>query len=64
MIAGPADIVPGVHTTGELGMMTKEQSLVLETKGGEGVVVLTGCAHLGLENILEAAKVFGELYVW
>ncbi len=45
-------------------MMTKEQSLVLETKGGEGVVVLTGCAHLGLENILEAAKVFGELYVW
>ena len=43
-------------------MMTKEQSLVLETKGGEGVVALTGCAHPGLETILDAAKVSGELY--
>jgi 7,8-dihydropterin-6-yl-methyl-4-(beta-D-ribofuranosyl)aminobenzene 5'-phosphate synthase len=58
-VSGPADIVPGVHTTGELGIGIKEQSLVLETKGG--VVVLTGCAHPGLETILEAAKVFGEL---
>lgn len=61
-VSGPADIVPGVHTTGELraGAGIKEQSLVLDTK--EGVVVLTGCAHPGLENILEAAKRFGELY--
>jgi len=61
-VSGPADIVPGVHTTGELGIGIKEQSLVLETKGGRSVVVLTGCAHPGLENILEAGKVFGELY--
>lgn len=65
-VSGPADIVPGVHTTGELraGAGIKEQSLVLDTKEGvgEGVVVLTGCAHPGLENILEAAKRFGELY--
>ena len=63
-VSGPADIVPGVHTTGELGAGAgiKEQSLVLDTKEGEGVVVLTGCAHPGLENILEAAKRFGELY--
>ncbi|MCD6456795.1 MAG: MBL fold metallo-hydrolase [Methanophagales archaeon] len=63
-VSGPADIVPGVHTTGELraGAGIKEQSLVLDTKECEGVVVLTGCAHPGLENILEAAKGFGELY--
>lgn len=63
-VSGPADIVPGVHTTGELraGAGIKEQSLVLDTKEGEGVVVLTGCAHPGLENILEAAKRFGVLY--
>lgn len=63
-VSGPADIVPGVHTTGELraGAGIKEQSLVLDTKEGKGVVVLTGCAHPGLENILEAAKRFGELY--
>jgi len=63
-VSEPADIVPGVHTTGELraGTGIKEQSLVLDTKEGEGVVVLTGCAHPGLENILEAAKRFGVLY--
>ncbi len=61
-VSGPADIVPGIHTTGELGIGIKEQSLVLETKESEGVVVLTGCAHPGLENILDAAKFFGELY--
>ena len=55
-----ADIVPGVHTTGELGLTIKEQSLVLDTQ--EGVVVLTGCAHPGLKTIFGAAKVFGELY--
>jgi len=59
-VSEPRDIIPGVHTTGELGRGIREQSLVLDTE--EGVVVLTGCAHPGLENILEAATVFGELY--
>jgi len=59
-VSGPGDITPGVHTTGELGLMTKEQSLVLETEGG--VVVLTGCAHPGLENIVDTATYFGDVY--
>lgn len=59
-VSEPRDIIPGVHTTGELGRGIREQSLVLDAE--EGVVVLTGCAHPGLENILEAATVFGELY--
>jgi len=58
-VSGPGDITKSVHTTGELGLMTKEQSLVLETEGG--VVVLTGCAHPGLENIIDAATSFGEV---
>ncbi len=61
-VSEPKEIVPGVYTTGEVGIPVKEQSLVLETKGGKGVVVVTGCAHPGLEAILEAAKVFGKLY--
>ncbi|MBE0517479.1 MAG: hypothetical protein IBX41_08875 [Methanophagales archaeon] len=36
--------------------------MVLKTKGGEGVVVVTGCGHPGLEKIFEAAKAFGTLY--
>ncbi|MFZ2070673.1 MAG: MBL fold metallo-hydrolase [Halobacteriota archaeon] len=58
-VSGPEDIITGVHTTGELGTVIKEQSLVLDTCEGE--VVLTGCAHPGLNTILEAAKVFGEV---
>jgi len=59
-VTGPADIISGVHTTGELGTELKEQSLVLDTT--EGVVVLTGCAHPGLGTIMETAKVFGDVY--
>jgi 7,8-dihydropterin-6-yl-methyl-4-(beta-D-ribofuranosyl)aminobenzene 5'-phosphate synthase len=56
----PREIVPGVYTTGELGAWQKEQSLVLDTP--KGMVVVTGCAHPGLEAILAAAATFGELY--
>jgi 7,8-dihydropterin-6-yl-methyl-4-(beta-D-ribofuranosyl)aminobenzene 5'-phosphate synthase len=61
-VSRPEDIIHGVYTTGELGMMIKEQSLVVEMKGGEGVIVITGCAHPGLGKILEVSKDFGELY--
>jgi len=58
-VSGPADIAPGVHTTGELGIGIKEQSLVLDTAVGE--LVLTGCAHPGLDTIMDSARVFGNL---
>lgn len=61
-VSEPTEIVPGVYTLGDFGVPVTEQSLVLEPHGGEGVVVLTGCAHPGLENILAAATRFGELY--
>jgi len=56
----PRAIVPDVYTTGELGAGQKEQSLVLETP--KGMVVVTGCAHPGLEAIIAAAATFGKLY--
>ncbi|MEA1985425.1 MAG: MBL fold metallo-hydrolase [Euryarchaeota archaeon] len=52
-------ILPGVYTTGELGSDIKEQSLVLE--GDRGVWVVTGCAHPGLAEIMEAASQFGDV---
>lgn len=63
-VSEPKEIVPGVYTTGELRIarLLTEQSLVLKRKGGEGVVVVTGCGHPGLDKIFEAAKVFGTLY--
>ncbi len=54
------EISEGFYTTGELGRFTKEQSLIVETDNG--LTVITGCSHPGLENILKAASKFGEIY--
>jgi len=56
----PTEICPGIYSTGALGTFIKEQSLVINTEKGN--VVITGCAHPGLENIIEKSKVLGEIY--
>jgi len=54
------EVCEGVFTTGELGQFVKEQSLVVKT--GNGLTVITGCAHPGLENILRVASKLGDIY--
>lgn len=56
-VSEPMTIIEGVHSTGELGTGIIEQSLVLDTS--KGLVVITGCAHPGIVNIVSRAK---ELY--
>jgi 7,8-dihydropterin-6-yl-methyl-4-(beta-D-ribofuranosyl)aminobenzene 5'-phosphate synthase len=53
-IQEPALICKSVYSTGELGMRIKEQSLILHSD--KGVVLITGCAHPGIEKIVRAAK--------
>lgn len=48
------ELFTGVYTTGELGRGIKEQSLVVKTS--QGLVIVTGCAHPGVVNIIRAAK--------
>jgi 7,8-dihydropterin-6-yl-methyl-4-(beta-D-ribofuranosyl)aminobenzene 5'-phosphate synthase len=43
-----------VSTTGELGTSIKEQSLIVKTN--KGLVVITGCAHPGIVDIVRHAK--------
>jgi len=51
----PGDaIVEGFWSTGELGTAIPEQVLVLQT--GQGLVIITGCAHPGIVEILEQAQ--------
>lgn len=50
----PRMIIPGVYTTGALNTSIKEQSLILETK--KGLIIITGCAHYGIVNILTRVK--------
>ena len=58
-VAGSVRITPSVFSLGELGKDIKEQSLGLVT--GQGVVVVTGCAHPGLDHIMAAARPWGTL---
>ncbi|HQO09010.1 MAG TPA: MBL fold metallo-hydrolase [Clostridiales bacterium] len=44
----PSEIYPGIYTTGELNDI--EQSMFLDTQ--KGAVVIIGCCHPGLGNIL------------
>jgi len=54
----PLEICHKVFSTGELGGM--EQSLVVSTD--KGLVVVVGCSHPGVGNILDSASRFGEVY--
>ena len=47
----PLEICDSVHSTGEMGTAIIEQSLVLSTD--RGLVLITGCAHPGIADILE-----------
>ena len=49
----PRGIVPRISTTGDLGGSVPEQAFLLETM--DGVVVLTGCTHSGLDTLLSSA---------
>lgn len=53
-VSEPLRICEDVHSTGELGAAVREQSLVIETE--KGLVVITGCAHPGIIEIVEKAK--------
>ncbi len=43
-----------VWSTGELGTWMKEQSLIIHTP--KGLIIVTGCAHPGVVNIVKVAK--------
>jgi 7,8-dihydropterin-6-yl-methyl-4-(beta-D-ribofuranosyl)aminobenzene 5'-phosphate synthase len=54
----PQEICGNVYTTGALGRRIKEQVLVLRTQ--RGLVVLTGCAHPGIAQILKKIRSLHE----
>jgi 7,8-dihydropterin-6-yl-methyl-4-(beta-D-ribofuranosyl)aminobenzene 5'-phosphate synthase len=50
-VSEPMEICKDVHLTGEMGINIKEHSLIFDTS--EGLVVLTGCAHPGVADIVK-----------
>jgi 7,8-dihydropterin-6-yl-methyl-4-(beta-D-ribofuranosyl)aminobenzene 5'-phosphate synthase len=58
-VAVSTKISDGVYSTGELGTTIKEQSLLIDS--AEGLIVITGCAHPGIVEIVkETKKIFPE----
>jgi 7,8-dihydropterin-6-yl-methyl-4-(beta-D-ribofuranosyl)aminobenzene 5'-phosphate synthase len=51
----PLKICKGVHLTGPMGKQIIEQSMIVDT--AVGTVVITGCAHPGIVNIVQKSKV-------
>jgi 7,8-dihydropterin-6-yl-methyl-4-(beta-D-ribofuranosyl)aminobenzene 5'-phosphate synthase len=53
-VHGTVKICDGVYSTGELGTAPREQSLVVRT--ARGLVIVTGCAHPGIERVVRMAR--------
>ena len=52
--AAPVEICKGVHLTGPMGKEIIEQAMIVDTM--EGSVVITGCAHPGIVDIVRKSK--------
>ena len=50
-VSEPVQICGGVYTTGDLAGTVREQSLIFDT--GPSAVLMTGCAHPGIVNVVE-----------
>ena len=53
-VSAPGKISDFAYTTGELYGPPEEQSLIIDSK--KGLVIITGCAHPGIVNIVKSAK--------
>jgi 7,8-dihydropterin-6-yl-methyl-4-(beta-D-ribofuranosyl)aminobenzene 5'-phosphate synthase len=57
-VTGPAEILPGLWSTGAMGTRIVEQALVALTE--DGLVVVTGCAHPGVDEMVARAREIGQ----
>ena len=59
LVVKPYKICNGLFSTGVMGNRTKEQALIINSK--RGLILITGCAHPGIINIIEKAmKMFNK----
>jgi len=53
-VEGPLEICENVYSTGQVGRLIQEQSLIIRTD--KGLVVMVGCAHPAIMKIFENPK--------
>jgi 7,8-dihydropterin-6-yl-methyl-4-(beta-D-ribofuranosyl)aminobenzene 5'-phosphate synthase len=57
-VTGATEILPGLWSTGQMGTDIVEQALVARTE--RGLVVVTGCAHPGVDKMVARAREIGQ----
>jgi 7,8-dihydropterin-6-yl-methyl-4-(beta-D-ribofuranosyl)aminobenzene 5'-phosphate synthase len=57
----PMTIAEMIRTTGEIDGAIIEQALIVQTN--KGLVVITGCAHPGIVEMVRRARAYGEVYL-
>ncbi len=60
-VSAAQPIASHIWTTGEMGTSPVEQALIVETD--KGLVVLSGCAHPGVVEIVKQARAYGDVYL-
>jgi len=58
----PTRLLHRIHSSGEMGDSIKEQALILETSSG--LLIITGCAHPGVVNVVRKAKELFKVEVY
>jgi 7,8-dihydropterin-6-yl-methyl-4-(beta-D-ribofuranosyl)aminobenzene 5'-phosphate synthase len=53
-VGDPVRLFDSVYSSGEMGDRIKEQALIVETS--TGLVIITGCAHPGIVNVVKEAR--------
>ena len=53
-VGEPMEICENAYSSGELGISIIEQSLIIKTE--KGLVIITGCSHPGIVNIVKHVK--------
>ena len=57
-VGSSLEILPGAWSTEEMGQGIKEQSLLIDTS--KGMILITGCAHPGIIEIIKKAKMLAR----
>ena len=67
-ITGPTKIHENVFSTGQLDGIEQSMGVITDlpaeasAKAGKGIVLIVGCSHPYMGNILDAARQFGKIY--
>jgi 7,8-dihydropterin-6-yl-methyl-4-(beta-D-ribofuranosyl)aminobenzene 5'-phosphate synthase len=61
-VSGSRQLLPGVHSTGEMDGTLIEQALIVDSE--KGLIVITGCAHPNVADMAEQAQTYRDKNIY